>query len=88
MASRLHGVPIDLSRRAGVVQPRAVCSFVCRRRLPLVPGGMEVPSRAMALGVPAKLRLDAVDPELMIDMGAQSYVERSAWYRKDLRRLD
>ena len=54
----------------------------------LVPGGMEVPSRAMALGVPAKLRLDAVDPELMIDMGAQSYVERSAWYRKDLRRLD
>jgi len=54
----------------------------------LVPGGMEVPSRAMALGVPAKLRLDAVDPELMIDLGARSYVERSAWYRKDLRRLD
>ena len=54
----------------------------------LVPGGMEVPSRAQALGVPAKLRPDSVDPEMMIDLGAASYVTRSAWYRKELRRLD
>jgi hypothetical protein len=49
---------------------------------------MEVPSRAQALGVPAKLRLDSVNPEYMIDLGAQSYIERSARYRADLRRLD
>jgi carbonic anhydrase/acetyltransferase-like protein (isoleucine patch superfamily) len=54
----------------------------------LVPGGMEVPSRAQALGVPAKIRPDSVDPELMIDLAAQSYVDRSAHYRKNLRRLD
>jgi len=54
----------------------------------LVPNGMEVPSRAMALGVPAKLRPDSVVPQIMIDLGAQSYVERAKFYRKDLRRLD
>ena len=54
----------------------------------LVPGGMEVPSRAQALGVPAKLRPDSVDPELMIDLGAALYVERAGHYRKALRRLD
>jgi len=54
----------------------------------LVPGGMEVPSRAMALGVPAKLRPDAVDPVIMIDMGAATYLERQVRYRKELRRLD
>lgn len=54
----------------------------------LVPGGMEVPSRAQALGVPAKIRPDAVDPEYMIDLGAALYVSRSAQYRKELRRLD
>jgi carbonic anhydrase/acetyltransferase-like protein (isoleucine patch superfamily) len=54
----------------------------------LVPPRMEVPSRAQALGVPAKLRLDSVNPEYMIDLGAQSYIERSARYRADLRRLD
>lgn len=54
----------------------------------LVPGGMEVPSRAMALGVPATIRLDSVHPELMIDLPAASYIERQAWYRKELRRID
>ena len=54
----------------------------------LVPGGMEVPSLAQALGIPAKIRPDSVDPEMMIDLGAASYVERSARYRKELRRLD
>jgi hypothetical protein len=47
-----------------------------------------VPSRAMALGVPAKLRPDSVVPELMIEPGMATYVERSRRYRKELRRLD
>jgi carbonic anhydrase/acetyltransferase-like protein (isoleucine patch superfamily) len=54
----------------------------------VVSGGMEVPSRSMALGVPAKIKPDAVNPELMIRMGMLSYVERGAHYRKHLRRLD
>ncbi|MCP3936463.1 MAG: gamma carbonic anhydrase family protein [Actinomycetia bacterium] len=53
----------------------------------LVPGGMYVPERAMALGVPAKIRPDAVDPDLLIVPGAQSYTERGKRYRTDLRRI-
>ena len=53
----------------------------------VVNGGMEVPSGAMALGVPAKLRLDAVDPA-HISEAAKFYVERGKRYRQDLRRLD
>ena len=53
----------------------------------VVPQGMEVPSRAMALGVPAKLRLDAVDPALIAE-GAAIYTARSHQYRAELRRLD
>ena len=45
-------------------------------------------ARAMALGVPAKLKLDAVEPELMIRMGARQYVENGQRYRDGLRRLD
>ena len=54
----------------------------------VVSGGVEVPSRAMALGIPAKIRPDAVEPESMIRLGMLSYVERSAHYRAQLRRLD
>jgi len=54
----------------------------------LVPNDMEVPSRAMALGVPAKLRPDAVDYELMIALGAANYVHNGARYREELRRID
>jgi carbonic anhydrase/acetyltransferase-like protein (isoleucine patch superfamily) len=54
----------------------------------VVSGGVEVPSRAMALGIPAKIRPDAVDPDSMIRMGMLSYVERGAYYRRNLRRLD
>jgi len=52
----------------------------------VVPQGMEVPSRAMALGVPAKLRLDTVDPALIAE-GAAIYVARGHQYRAQLRRL-
>jgi carbonic anhydrase/acetyltransferase-like protein (isoleucine patch superfamily) len=53
----------------------------------LVPNGMEVPSNAMALGVPAKLRLDSVDPG-MIARSAAKYVQNGRWYREQLRRID
>ena len=53
----------------------------------LVPNGMEVPSGAMALGVPAKLRLDAVEPGSFAD-AVDVYVHNTHWYAADLRRLD
>ena len=54
----------------------------------LVTNDTEVPSRAMALGVPAVIKPDRVDPELMIQMGAQAYRHRIPRYRDELRRLD
>ena len=52
-----------------------------------VPNGMEVPSGSMAIGVPAKLRLDAVDAA-MIAAIAKGYVENGRRYRAELKRLD
>jgi len=54
----------------------------------LVPGTMTVPRRAMALGVPATLKLDAVRPEVQIRTGMEVYRERGRTYRAQLRRLD
>jgi carbonic anhydrase/acetyltransferase-like protein (isoleucine patch superfamily) len=54
----------------------------------LVPGTLTVPRRAMALGVPAALKLDAVRPERHIRQGAEVYRERGRTYRALLRRLD
>jgi carbonic anhydrase/acetyltransferase-like protein (isoleucine patch superfamily) len=53
----------------------------------VVPDRMEVPAGAMALGVPAKLRLDAVPPG-MIKVAVDAYVDNAARYKTDLRRLD
>jgi len=53
----------------------------------LVPNDMEVPAGAMALGVPARLRIGAVSPGMVEEM-AQSYVENCRRYRAELRRLD
>ncbi|HET6949723.1 MAG TPA: gamma carbonic anhydrase family protein [Acidimicrobiales bacterium] len=53
----------------------------------VVANGVEVPARAMALGVPARIRPDAVDPDLMIRLGMLSYVERGKQYREGLRRI-
>ncbi len=53
----------------------------------VVPNGMIVPSGAMALGVPAKLRLDAVDTEEIARMAAE-YVTNGERYRRELRRID
>lgn len=53
----------------------------------LVPGGMDVPSLSMALGVPARIRPDSVRPEEMIIPGVKEYVFRAGRYREELRRL-
>ena len=53
----------------------------------VVSNGVEVPARAMALGIPAKMRLDAV-PEGVIQLGADMYVENGRRYKDELRRLD
>jgi carbonic anhydrase/acetyltransferase-like protein (isoleucine patch superfamily) len=53
----------------------------------VVPGGMDVPTGAMALGVPAKIREGAVRAG-MITAPALSYVQRAERYRRDLRRID
>lgn len=54
----------------------------------LVNGSLVVPSRAMALGVPAVIKPDRVDPATQIELGMRLYIERAATYRRDLRRLD
>jgi carbonic anhydrase/acetyltransferase-like protein (isoleucine patch superfamily) len=53
----------------------------------VVPNDMEVPERAMALGVPAKVKPDAV-PEGVLQLSADLYVENGERYRRELRRLD
>jgi carbonic anhydrase/acetyltransferase-like protein (isoleucine patch superfamily) len=46
-----------------------------------------VPALAMALGVPATVKEDAVRPG-HFDMGVESYVKRARRYRERLRRID
>jgi carbonic anhydrase/acetyltransferase-like protein (isoleucine patch superfamily) len=53
----------------------------------LVPGGMEVPTGAMALGVPAKLREGTVRPGAF-EEAVESYIARGRRFRDTLRRLD
>lgn len=54
----------------------------------LVSGGMVVPSRALAIGVPATIKPDSVDPGAQIARGMQVYLERGRTYRAQLRRID
>ena len=53
----------------------------------LVPNDMEVPARAMAMGVPARLREDSVDSAMIAEI-AKGYVENGRRYRSELRRID
>lgn len=53
----------------------------------MVPNGTEVPSYAMALGVPARIKLDRVKPG-DFDHSVNTYVHNAHWYKEDLRRLD
>jgi carbonic anhydrase/acetyltransferase-like protein (isoleucine patch superfamily) len=53
----------------------------------VVPNDMDVPAGAMALGVPAKLRENAVAPGAF-DENVATYVANGERYRQELRRLD
>jgi carbonic anhydrase/acetyltransferase-like protein (isoleucine patch superfamily) len=53
----------------------------------VVSNNVEVPSRAMALGVPAKIRENAVT-EGSFDDAVARYVANGARYREELRRVD
>jgi carbonic anhydrase/acetyltransferase-like protein (isoleucine patch superfamily) len=48
---------------------------------------MVVPSGAIAMGVPAKVREGTADPAF-IKISAESYVQRSKFYKTHLRRID
>ena len=52
----------------------------------VVPNDLVVPPRAMALGVPARIREDAVDPAIL-EMSVSSYLARAVRYRAELRRI-
>lgn len=53
----------------------------------VVSPGTEVPARAMALGVPARIRPEAVAPGSFTD-AVSRYVANGARYAKELRRID
>lgn len=53
----------------------------------VLPSRIEVPSGAIALGVPARIRLDIATRDYVSE-GVEMYVENAARYRKDLRRID
>jgi carbonic anhydrase/acetyltransferase-like protein (isoleucine patch superfamily) len=54
----------------------------------VVPNGMEVPTGAMALGIPAKLKLNSVNAAESIAPGAALYAWNGKRYAEELRRLD
>jgi carbonic anhydrase/acetyltransferase-like protein (isoleucine patch superfamily) len=53
----------------------------------MVQVGTEIPSYAMALGVPAKVRLDAAKDDY-VDRSVLTYVANGARYKDELRRID
>lgn len=53
----------------------------------VVSNDTEVPARAMALGVPAKIRTDMM-AENAFDLSVAAYVDNGKRYRTDLRRID
>ncbi len=53
----------------------------------MLTNGTQVPSGAMALGVPAKIKPDVIKPGDFDDAVAV-YVHNAHWYNADLRRLD
>lgn len=53
----------------------------------VITNGMEVPPRALAVGVPAVIKPDRSRPE-HIDAAARGYVENTTRFLKGLRRLD
>jgi carbonic anhydrase/acetyltransferase-like protein (isoleucine patch superfamily) len=87
----LEGCTLEDNTLAGsgcVILHRAVVrSWAIVGANAVVPNGMEVPSGALALGVPAKIREGAAKRE-EITYASQHYVENGRWYRKELHRID
>ncbi len=87
----LEGCTIEnraLVGNGAVVLHRAIirsCSLVGSNAV--VTNDMEVPSKAMALGIPAKIRPDTVTPEMISD-GVEKYLQRTKRYQRGLRRID
>ena len=52
----------------------------------VVSPGTEVPSKAIAMGVPAKIKLDAAPTE-MIEASVETYAANAHWYNAELRRI-
>lgn len=53
----------------------------------MVPNRMVVPAGALAVGVPARIKPGAVDPD-MLSRAADAYQKNCERYRRELRRLD
>lgn len=80
--------PFSLVGSGSVVLHRAVVrSHAVVGANAVVPNDMEVPSYAMALGVPATIRKDAVAEGFVAD-AVRIYVENGRRYRSGLRRVD
>lgn len=80
--------PYSLVGSGSVVLHRAVVrSHALVGANAVVPNDMEVPSFAMALGVPAVVRKDAVAEHFVAD-AVRIYVENARRYRTGLRRVD
>ena len=54
----------------------------------VVPFDFAVPARAMALGVPAKIRPGHEVPEGHVDLNVEMYFQNAQYYRDHLRRID
>lgn len=55
----------------------------------LVPQGLEIPPRHMALGVPVRPKpMDGADQDRWIHFGVREYVGNAERYRRELRRID
>ena len=87
----LEGCTIESGSLVGngaVVLHRAIvrsCSLVGSNAV--VTNDMEVPSKAMALGIPARIRPDTVTPDMISD-GVEKYLRRSQRYQREMRRID
>ena len=53
----------------------------------VVTNDMDVPSKGLALGIPAKIRPDGARQEIITD-AVEKYIRRGTLYREGLRRLD
>lgn len=89
--AHLEGCTIEDASLVGsgsVVLHRAIvrtCALVGANAV--VPNNMEVPTGAMALGIPATIKEGAVKPGF-VEMAAQLYVWNASRYKNELRRID